>query len=156
MQPRLNPLLQWAQPSYLDPARRRGFSRDRPDAHSFIISDVDADGFEDLILWSGREGAYGGPSFHVYLFDEGTGRLQSSEPFSGLTVGYVGIFGVDGRSIPANSESGCCTHIQETYKVEARVPKLVERITTEVEADGSAQVTTERSLDGKLQTVHEE
>ncbi|MEN1941348.1 hypothetical protein WCE39_09670 [Luteimonas sp. MJ174] len=129
---------------------------DRPDAHSFIISDVNADGREDLILWSGRDGAYGGPSFQVYLFDEGDGQLHLSEAFSELTVGYVGIFGVDGRSITTDAKSGCCLHVQETYVVETSVPELVERVTTEEEADGIAKVTTERLLDGKLQIVDDE
>ncbi|GGJ97338.1 XAC2610-related protein [Luteimonas terricola] len=129
---------------------------DRPDAHSFIISDVNADGREDLILWSGRDGAYGGPSFQVYLFDEGDGQLHLSEAFSELTVGYVGIFGVDGRAITTDAKSGCCLHVQETYVVEASVPELVERVTTEEEADGTAKVTTERLLDGKLQIVDDE
>ncbi|MEN1928903.1 hypothetical protein WCE37_07880 [Luteimonas sp. MJ250] len=129
---------------------------ERPDAHSFIISDVNADGREDLILWSGRHGAYGGPSFQVYLFDEGDGQLHLSEAFSELTVGYIGIFGVDGRTVTTDAKSGCCLHVQETYVIEESIPELVARVTTEEEADGTAKVTTERLLDGKLQVVDDE
>lgn len=36
---------------------------------SFVLSDINFDGSEDLFVWSGKEGAYGGPSFEIYLFD---------------------------------------------------------------------------------------
>lgn len=126
---------------------------DRPDPHSFVISDVNADGREDLIIWVGREGAYGGPSFQVYLYDESARQLRLSEPFSDLTVGYIGLFGVTGRSITTNASSGCCLHIEETYVVEADVPQLVQRVTTEDSSHGEPKVTTERLVDGRLRPV---
>lgn len=129
---------------------------DRPDPHTFVVSDVNADGHEDLILWSGREGAYGGPSFHVHLFDPRQDSFVPSEPFSDLTVGYLGLFSVEDGLIKANSESGCCLQVQETYAVEANEPKLVERVTTESAAGEKRSVKRERLVDGRLMVVGNE
>lgn len=129
---------------------------DKPDSHSLVISDVNADGHEDLMLWSGREGAYGGPSFEVYLFHEGERQFRLSEPFSDLTIGYLGLFGVSGRSLTVDAQNGCCVHVRETYVVEADAPKLFERITTETAANGTSKVITERVVDGELQIVSDE
>ena len=125
----------------------------RPEAHSFVISDVDADGKDDLLLWSGREGAYGGPSFDVYLFDEGRSEFRFNEGMSDLTKGYVGLFGVDGQLIVANAQSGCCLRVQETYVLEDDHPKLVERTTVDARPGLEPVTVKERVINGELRVV---
>lgn len=124
----------------------------RPEPHTVVISDVNGDGHEDLLLWSGLEGAYGGPSFDVYLFDPQARGLRHSQAFSDLTVGYTGLFGVDGTRITTDARSGCCTRIHETWSVRNDGPELVERITTE-SGPGDATTVRERLVDGEMRRV---
>lgn len=128
----------------------------RPEAHSFVVSDVNADGHEDLLLWSGRNGANGGASYDVHLFDEGDRQLRFNQAFSDLTTGYSGLFGIDGDRITASVTSGCCVHVRETYGVRANVPVLVERITTDESVDGAPRTIIERLADGEMQVVDAE
>lgn len=128
----------------------------RPEAHSIVISDVNGDQHEDVLLWSGRDGAYGGASFDVYLFEPDERTFRFSQALSDLTLGYSGLFGVDGDHITANATSGCCVHIQETYVVNANVPVLVERITTDESADDTSRTIIERLTDGELRVVDAE
>lgn len=122
----------------------------KPDTHTFTLSDVNGDGFDDLVIWSGREGAYGGPSFDVYIFDPAASRFQFSQPFSDLTVGYLGLFSVDGKEIETASKSGCCIHVRETYTVEDGEPRIIERITEDATTEGSTRTIIERLVDGEL------
>lgn len=124
----------------------------RPEPHTIVISDVNGDGHEDLLLWSGLEGAYGGPSFDVYLFDRQARELRHSQAFSDLTVGYTGLFGVNGTRITTDARSGCCTRIHETWSVRNDEPELVERITTGGEP-GDATSVRERLVDGEMRRV---
>jgi hypothetical protein len=125
-----------------------------PDTHTFVMSDANGDGRDDLMIWSGREGAYGGPSFDVYLFDPATSEFKQNQPFSELTVGYLGLFRVEGGRIKTASKSGCCTHVYETYAVEDNVPRLVERVTEDAtKGEGDSQIWTERLVDGELKEV---
>ena len=98
--------------------------------HSLILSDVNNDGVEDLLVWTGKEGAYGGPSFDVYLMRT-TGQFELSEEYSELTVGYNGLFAVDGNLIKTVASSGCCMHVFETYEIRQNEEALVliERVT---------------------------
>lgn len=126
----------------------------KPDTHTFVLSDVNADGRDDLMIWSGREGAYGGPSFDVYLFDPGALGFVFSQSFSDLTVGYVGLFTVENGRITTRSVSGCCVHIRETYVVESNAPKLIERVTEDsTQGNDSVQIKTERLVAGELREV---
>ncbi|MBJ6979027.1 MULTISPECIES: hypothetical protein [unclassified Luteimonas] len=125
----------------------------RPEAHSIVISDVNADDHEDLLLWSGRDGAYGGPSFDVYLFDEPRGAFRLNRALSDLTVGYTGLFGVDGSRITADSLTGCCVRVRETYLVDDGRPELVERVTTDDSIQGAPATVTERLVEGELRVI---
>ncbi len=128
----------------------------KPGAHTFVMSDVNGDKRDDLIIWSGREGAYGGPSFDVYLFDAVTPAFRHSQPFSDLTVGYLGLFGVEDGKIRTASKSGCCIHVYETYAVEKDTPRLTERVTEDTTSGAeSPRVTIERLVDGELKRVEQ-
>lgn len=45
------------------------------DRYSIILSDINADGYEDVVVWSGLDGNYGDPSYTYYLYDKKTRRL---------------------------------------------------------------------------------
>lgn len=128
----------------------------KPDTHTFVLSDVNGDALDDLMVWSGRDGAYGGPSFDVYLFDAAGPGFRLSQPWSELTVGYLGLFGVQDGKIRTTSKSGCCIHVYETYLVENNLPKLIERVTEDATKEDDLQTTTERLIDGALKEVEVE
>lgn len=121
--------------------------------HSFILSDVNNDGQEDLLIWTGKEGAYGGASFDVYLADPATGKFQYSSAFSELTIGYNGLFIIDGNKIKTVASSGCCMHIFETYEIQNNTPVLIERITEDSTNPANPTQTKETLVDGKLQEI---
>lgn len=122
--------------------------------HSFIFTDVDGDGHDDLIAWTGRDGAYGGPSYDVLLFDPAAGEFSGAPAFSELTVGANSLFSIEGGRLLLSSTDGCCARYFETYAVENREPRLIERVTEERE-EGSEAVRRkiERLVDGELKEV---
>lgn len=126
----------------------------KQNGHSFIVTDVDGDGHEDLIVWTGREGAYGGPSYDVLLFDPSVRQFVGAPAFSELTVGANGLFSVESGRLKLSSTDGCCTRVFETYAIEQREPVLVERVIEERdEATAKIHTRTERLIDGRMQEV---
>ncbi|WP_147455615.1 XAC2610-related protein [Solilutibacter pythonis] len=124
--------------------------------HSLILSDVNADGHQDLLVWSGKEGAYGGPSYDVYVFDPADGKFVHDQDFSDLTVGYNGLFFVEKDGIRAVSSEGCCLHVTDTYEIRRGKPVLVKRVTEDDGGgDGQAMKKVERLVNGEMKEVQE-
>lgn len=133
---------------------RGRLGRDSSKGYSLIVTDVDGDGHEDLIVWTGRDGAYGGPSYDVLLFEPNDGQFYAAPAFSELTVGANGLFSIEDGRLKLTSTDGCCTRYLDTYAVEAREPKLVERITEEKdEQSDNVRRKVERLIEGKMQEV---
>lgn len=130
--------------------------RDRRASQSIIVSDVDGDGRDDLALWTGTRGGYGGASYDIYLFDATKKTFARSVAFSELTVGRDGFFTiVDGR-IRTTSKSGCCLHTEEFHVVEKNAPKLVERIVEDATGNRAApKRTVSKLVDGRMREVKE-
>jgi hypothetical protein len=122
--------------------------------YSFLLSDVNGDGNDDLIVWTGRDGGYGGPSFDVYLFNAAEHKYVHSQAYSDLTVGSTGLFTIENGKLKTIAKDGCCTHIFETYQVESDEPKLVERV-TETTSEGSDKISvkTERLIGDRMTIV---
>ena len=122
--------------------------------HSLVLTDVDGDGHEDLIAWTGLEGAYGGPSYDVLLFNPTDGTFYGAPALSELTVGANGLFSVEGNQLSLSSTDGCCTRYFDRYVIEKGEPKLIERVTEEREAGASVvRRKIERLVDGTMQEV---
>lgn len=130
--------------------------RDRRESQSIIVSDVNGDGRDDLSLWTGMRGGYGGASYDIHLFDPARKAFVRSAAFSELTVGRDGFFTImDGR-IRTTSKSGCCLHTEEFFVVEKNAPKLVERIVEDATADRAApKRTVTKLVDGRMRAVKE-
>ena len=126
----------------------------KQNGHSFVLTDVDGDGHEDLIVWTGKEGAYGGPSYEVLLFDQKDNQFNVAPMLSDLTVGANGLFSIEDGRLVTSSSDGCCMRVFETFTVTNGEPNLVERVTeTRHEAGGAISTKTERMVDGQLQEV---
>lgn len=123
--------------------------------HSLILTDVDGDGVEDLIVWTGLEGAYGGPSYDVYLYSSETGYAYSQD-ISDLTLGATALFTIESGRLKVPSKDGCCFHAYDTYALSGGVPTLIERITEDSSGEGPPVVRTQRLVDGELKEVTSE
>lgn len=130
--------------------------RDRRQSQTIIVSDVNGDGRDDLALWTGVRGGYGGASYDIHLFDATRKSFVRSAAFSELTVGKDGFFTIADGRIRASSKSGCCLHTEEFFVVEKNAPKLVERIVEDATADrASPKRTVSRLVDGRMRAVQE-
>ena len=137
---------------YRGPSARR----DRRESQSIIVSDVNGDGRDDLALWTGMRGGYGGASYDIHLFDATRKTFVRSAAFSELTVGKDGFFTVADGRIRTTSKSGCCLHTEEFFVVEKNAPKLVERIVEDRTAEGAKPTRTITKLvDGRMRAVKE-
>ncbi|KRD79356.1 hypothetical protein ASE43_00020 [Lysobacter sp. Root983] len=94
--------------------------------HSFALSDLNADGHEDLMVWSGMDGSYGDPSYTYYLYDVGSRRLVESRALADLVRGSSVSRIADGR-LYVWSRSGACERGEQTIDARAGTPKVVER-----------------------------
>lgn len=127
----------------------------RPSTPTFVLSDVDGDGEDDLILWTGNEGSYGGPSFSVYLFNKKTKLMEYSAEISALTVGATGLFKVKEGKINVSYKEGCCLHVFDSYELVAKEPKLTERVIEDTSGPEPTAIT-EKLINGELRVVSRE
>ena len=122
--------------------------------HSIVLSDIDGDGNEDLAVFSGMAGAYGGASYDVFLFHKARRSFVRNEALSKLTLGKSGLFRVADGNIVAASKSGCCLHTTEKYALNNGQPTLVERVVEDSTGSPSApKRTVFRIVDGKLKQL---
>lgn len=125
---------------------------DEQSAVSF--SDYNFDGIEDLSLCDGRNGGYGMPSYHIYLYSPRAKQFTFSEPFTELSQeGRLGMFEADAKRkrLRTFSKSGCCFHMTEEFVVVNNRPKKV----LEIEEDATiadekrVKITTKRLVRGR-------
>jgi hypothetical protein len=96
------------------------------ETYSFVFEDFNFDGNEDLAVWAGNNGGYGGPSYNVYLYK--SGKFILNRKLSKLTKGvYLGLFFTElkKKHLVTFSKSGCCYHETETYKVTNNKPVMI-------------------------------
>ncbi|MGY1530872.1 XAC2610-related protein [Luteimonas sp. A649] len=93
--------------------------------HGIMLSDVNADEHEDLMVWSGPDGSYGDPSYTYYLYDPKTQRLVENTALAELMEGHSLSRIVDGRLF-AWYRSGPCDRGERTIEVRYGAPRIVE------------------------------
>lgn len=103
----------------------RDYMRHSPD---IVQADINGDSFPDLLVRTGQKGSYGGPSFHVFLRDQRTGRHRLSEGLTRLGEGRTPL-GYEDGFITTGAKDGCCLHVRERYRIEDECIRLVDRTT---------------------------
>ncbi|NIJ85238.1 hypothetical protein FHY35_002193 [Xanthomonas arboricola] len=121
--------------------------------HSIILTDINSDGHEDVVVWSGKEGNYGGPSYSVYLFDAAQKSLVFNQSLSDITVMANGLFSLKGNVLASTSGDGCCIHIFDTYELKNNEAVLIERLTEDTNDPANPKKKIERLQDGEMKEV---
>jgi hypothetical protein len=121
-----------------------------------IFDDFNFDGTEDVAVRNGNNGAYGAPSYDVYVYHANKKQFVPSKELTELVVTNLGMFQTDPKSrrLTTFNKSGCCWHIQTQYEV---VPKKGLLKVYELEEDATAnngseevvKVTTRNLVNGK-------
>lgn len=97
------------------------------DKYSIVFSDINGNGVNDLIIQTGKKGAYGGPSYNIYLYRKG--KFIYNRPLSQLTIGTNSLFRVNGNILTVGKTSGCCEYNKFIYKLHNDAVKLVRKET---------------------------
>ncbi|MBB4131884.1 FG-GAP repeat protein [Xanthomonas sp. 3075] len=121
--------------------------------HSIVLTDINGDGHEDVVVWSGKEGNYGGPSYSVYLFDTAQKRLVFNPSLSDITVMANGLFSVKGNLLTSTSGDGCCIHVFDTYELRKNEAVLIERVTEDTNDPATPKKRIERLQNGEMKEV---
>ncbi len=91
--------------------------------HSVVLTDMDADGHEDLLVWAAFDGNYGDPSYRYYLYDAGSGRLKERAALAALVQGHSIARIADGQ-VFVWSRSGPCERGEKTIDLRGPAPTV--------------------------------
>jgi hypothetical protein len=94
--------------------------------YGITLPDINADGHEDLVVWTGLDGSYGDPSYTYYLYDTKTRRFVENTALAKLMEGHSLSRIVDGRLL-AWYLSGPCDRGEKLIEVRGSTPRIVAR-----------------------------
>lgn len=118
-----------------------------------VFDDYNFDGTPDLALRNGNNGAYGGPSYDIFLVVKPSGKFVKNVALTALASENLGLFTIDNKSktLETFTKSGCCWHQTTRYQVINNRPKKV-YVYTEDAASGAGDkvvLTTETLVKGR-------
>lgn len=93
---------------------------------TFAVSDINDDGHEDLMVWSGHGGNYGDPSYTYYLYDPKTRRLVENTALAKLMEGHSLSYIADGRLF-VWYRSGGCDRGEKVIGIRGSTPEILAR-----------------------------
>ncbi|XDF37110.1 lysozyme inhibitor LprI family protein [Paracidovorax avenae] len=99
--------------------------------YTAIVSDINADGFDDLLLWTGISGRLGAPAYTYHLFDPRTRSFVKSEALAQATDGLV-LSGIDGATLHLWSDDGPCKRTLVAIALRGTTPKRLPGKTIDV------------------------
>lgn len=97
------------------------------DNSGIVFEDYNFDLEEDVAIRNGNEGAYGGPSYTIFLFSKTTNRFVENKSLTALASENLGLFSVNAKTktLETFTKSGCCWHQTTRYSVVSNRPKKV-------------------------------
>jgi uncharacterized protein YecT (DUF1311 family) len=93
---------------------------------TFSLYDINDDGQEDLILWTGFMGNYGAPSYAFYLFDSDARRFVENHALAETTKGFR-VVRIHHDEIELQYTRGACVHGSRILVVRGSRPIEVSR-----------------------------
>lgn len=128
----------------------------RYDDQSVInFGDLNFDGFDDVAICDGTDGAYGMPSYRIYLYSKATERFEYSRPFTRMNEGGLGMFETDSKKKMhfVFTKSGCCMHWKKGFDVVNNRPRRIYELSEIILPDGkTVEIITEKLIRGKWRT----
>lgn len=117
-----------------------------------IFGDFNFDGLEDLAIRNGSNGAYGSPSYDVYLSSK-ENKFLKSEELTKLASENLGMFDFDKKTkqIATHQKDGCCFDKTINYKFNAK--NLLYEDSSVIEDSSIADIVTvitQKNIDGKV------
>ncbi|MEP7074707.1 MAG: hypothetical protein ABI878_02770 [Acidobacteriota bacterium] len=121
------------------------------------FGDFNFDGQEDVAICDGGDGAYGSPTYRVYLHSPASKRYVYSPAFSALAHDdALGMFEIDAKKkmLMKASKSGCCWHRTQGFSVVSNTPKLVYEFTEDAtqNAGETVKIISRKLTAGKWKT----
>ncbi|MEL4891501.1 lysozyme inhibitor LprI family protein [Xanthomonas protegens] len=89
--------------------------------YTVIVSDINGDGYDDLLLWTDFSGRFGAPAYTYYLFDPTAKRFVKSEKLAQATRGLT-LSGISGTTLHLWSEEGQCKRTLVTLALRGTTP----------------------------------
>ncbi|NUO75087.1 MAG: hypothetical protein HOQ32_03650, partial [Lysobacter sp.] len=93
--------------------------------YSFIQTDINADGHDDLMVWTGFDGSYGDPSYTYYLYDTSRKQLVENRALAELVHGHS-LSRITGGRLYVWYRSGPCERGEKTIDTSGAAPKVAE------------------------------
>ncbi|MBV9243097.1 MAG: hypothetical protein JO314_13950 [Acidobacteria bacterium] len=119
------------------------------------VGDYNFDGMDDVAICNGTSGAYGSPSYDIYLSSRTAGKFVYSAALSKLGD-RLGMFEVMKKEklLQTFDKDGCCLHYTERYKVVGDRPvKVWEEIEdATIQDETKVKVTTKTLVNGRWST----
>ncbi|MCI2260969.1 lysozyme inhibitor LprI family protein [Xanthomonas indica] len=89
--------------------------------YTAIVSDINGDGYDDLLLWTDFSGRLGAPAYTYYLFDPKAKRFVRSEKLAQATRGLT-LSGISGTTLHLWSEAGQCKRTVVSLALHGTIP----------------------------------
>jgi len=118
-----------------------------------VFGDFNFDGYEDMAIRNGSNGAYSSPSFDVYLSSANL-KFELNAELTKLASENLGMFDVDKKrkELVIHLKSGCCYQQSISYQFSSK-NKLTEvsSVIEDSSIGDDVTVITRRLVDGKMQ-----
>jgi hypothetical protein len=92
-----------------------------------VFDDFNFDLMEDIAIRNGNEGAYGGPSYSIFVYSKATKKFVENKSLTALASENLGLFEVNPKTktLETFTKSGCCWHQTTRYSIANNRPKKV-------------------------------
>ena len=118
--------------------------------NGLVVDDFNFDGSDDIALRNGNDGAYGGPSYDIHLYDATGKRFVINDALTELASSNLGLFEVDRKekTLTTFTKSGCCWHQSAVYRIDGNTPIMVREVTQDARSDETVTIIDRKLVNG--------